>query len=107
MKSKDSCKSNAALPRHLPKGEGAKNGCEKRKYSVKAIQRSTVVGRGDRDAVLSLPSFGALECRDTYLGSESPSHAEYIFGIWEGLSNRSKTASLSLLRQGLRLDRVY
>jgi len=27
-----------------------------RKYSVKAIQRQTVVGRGDRDAVLSLPS---------------------------------------------------
>jgi len=48
------------------------------KYSVKAIQRQTVVGRGDR-----------LECRDTHL------------------SNRSNTASLSFLRQGLRLDRVH
>ena len=27
--------------------------------------------------------------------------------LWEGISNRSKTASLSLLRQGLRLDRVH
>jgi len=47
-------------------------------YSVKAIQRQTVVGRGDR-----------LECCDTHL------------------SNRSKTVSLSLLHQGLRLDRVH
>jgi len=41
------------------------------KYSVKAIQRQTVVGREDRDAVLSLPSFGALECRDTHLGFQT------------------------------------
>jgi len=67
-----------------------------RKYSVKAIQRQTVVGRRDRDAVLSLPSFGALECRDTHLGCEIPSQMPNVH-----------SASLSLLRQGLRLDRVH
>jgi len=77
------------------------------KYSVKAIQRQTVVGRGDRDAVLSLPSFGALECRDTHLGREIPSQMPNVHSAWEGISNRSKTASLSLLRQGLRLDRFH
>jgi len=55
----------------------------KSKYSVKAIQRQTVVGRGDR-----------LECRDTHLGSEIPSQMPNVV-----------SASLSLLRQGLRLDR--
>jgi len=59
---------------------------------VKAIQRQTVVGRKDRDAVLSLPSFGALECRGTHLGSESPSQMPNMHSAWEGLSNRSKTA---------------
>ena len=89
----------------VPKIEDGR-GLRKGKYSVKAIQRQTVVGR-DRDAVLSLPSFGALECRDTHLGSEIPSQMPNVHSAWEGISNRSKTASLSLLRQGLSLDRFH
>jgi len=66
------------------------------KYSVNPIQRQTVVGKEDR-----------LECRGTHLGSDIASQMPNLHSPWEVLSNRSKTESLSLLRQGLRLDRVH
>jgi len=70
---------------------------------VNPIQRGAMMRRRDRKPVLSLPSYGALEAVKSHLGSEIPSHMPNVHSAWEGLSNRSKTGSLPLSRQRVRL----
>ena len=48
----------------------------KRKHSVNPIQRGAMMRVRDREPVVSLPSFGALEFLDTPLGSEIPLQPE-------------------------------